>query len=110
MPSVPNQFLITIKKTPVTGSTYLQIKKDEWIAASRVLTPSGFQLFLYLANIQNGYKDWELSKVAVSKEFGFSGKTYDRAKANLIEHGYLVPVDSVHYDFFTSPKDKNVPT
>lgn len=109
--AVANQFLITIRKTPIVkgqGQSYLAILSKEWIAASKKLSPSAFQLFLYLADKQNGYENWELSKVAVTKTFGFSDKTYSRAVKELIEERYLVQVDGVKYDFFTVPLDKNV--
>ena len=108
--AVPNQLIITIVKTPIEkgkGQSFLSILSDEWIAASRVLSPSGFQLYLYLADKQNGYQ-WELSKAAITRIFGFSDKTYSRAKSELIEHGYLVQDQGVKYSFYTTPRDKNV--
>lgn len=108
--AVPNQLIVTIVKTPIEkgkGQSFLSILSNEWIAASRSLSPSGFQLYLYLADKQNGYH-WELSKVAITKTFGFSDKTYDRAKKELMEKGYLIQDQGVKYSFYTTPQDKNV--
>jgi len=43
--AVANQFLITIRKTPIVkgqGQSYLAILSKEWIAASKKLSPSAF--------------------------------------------------------------------
>lgn len=102
MPS-PNQFFINIDSSPVTGTKYLTIQNDEWQEASRILSPSGFQLYLYLASIQHGYKGWELSKEHATKLLGFSSKTYARAVADLQENHYLTNLGKNHYSFTTRP-------
>ena len=109
--AVANQYLISIQKTPIIKGEkggYLAIKTDEWIEASKILSPSAFQLFLYLADKQNGYKDWQLSREVVCGLFGFSAKTYNRAAKELVEKGYLKQQKGVRYLFFTMPLDKNV--
>lgn len=56
---------------------------------------------MYLASIQDGFKNWVLSKVLVQQALGFSDSTYKRAKSDLVSHGYLVDRGGNHLDFYT---------
>lgn len=50
------------------------ISNEDWMAASRNLTPSGFQMYLWLIRHDESFNN-ELSKQA----FNASGSSYDRA-------------------------------
>jgi hypothetical protein len=89
--AVANQWLIDIYTPKVKdGEKFLMIKTADLVEAMKRLNPSELKLYVYLANIKDGYRGWELSSKAVTKMFSFSDKTYDRARDGLVNKGYLV--------------------
>lgn len=99
--TVPNQQFIDIHKDKLSPGHFTSINIETWQSAYKELTPSGFGLYMYLASIQDGFKNWALSKVLVQQALGFSETTYKRAKSDLFSHGYLVDRGGNHLDFYT---------
>lgn len=99
MAGYPNQIKIVIEKSPVDKRRGYSItdKIDEEIAF-QVLNAGAFKLWRYCARNADGYSFW-LSPKAVSS--GMKKDQYHKAKKELIEVGYLVPVkeDSNIYIF-----------
>ena len=99
MASFPNQSKIIIQKSQVDKRRGYSItdKVDEDIA-SQTLNAGAFKLWRYCARNADGYSFW-LSPKAVSS--GIKKDQYYKAKQELIEVGYLVPIkeDSNIYVF-----------
>lgn len=97
----PNQKVVIINK-PNYENNYLSIGNDEWVDASKKLSPNSFKLYLYLASNKDGYK-MALSKQAVMNLLDISKDSYIRGVKDLIEHQYLVNIKGNNYNFFTTP-------
>ena len=103
MVSYPNQSIVTIHKEPYYQD-FMQVGKDEWMAAFADLARGSFGLYLYLCGNMNNYK-LALSSVAVQQAIGVSDSTYRRAKEELLEKGYLIMVENEHnLHFYPSPQ------
>ena len=103
MTRYPNQRMVTVFKENC-DSDFLQVKNSEWQAASSVLkTYSAFKLYLYFASNKNGYTI-ALSPVAINEAIGVCENTYRSAFKELLEVGYLRPVEGRKnmYTFHTS--------
>ena len=90
--SVPNQERIIVKKSKTNkDNLYLCANLEALQEAMTIIkNSSALKLWLYLVKNQNGY-EFELSQVDCQK-WGISRSSYYRAKNELIELGYLVPV------------------
>lgn len=108
MASAPNQQFVDIHRTQPSLKGHLSINTNEWNQAFQILSPSGFGLYLYLADKPLNTKGWLLSKAAVMNQLNFSEASYKRAKKDLIDHGYLVDKGRNHFDFFTTPSKEPV--
>ena len=102
--SVPNQCITKTKKTK-PQKDFLIISNEDWMAASRDLTPSGFQMYLWLIRHDESFNN-ELSKQAFIKDFNASGSSYDRAWKELRDKKYAVQKEkgSNIYYVYTSPQ------
>lgn len=85
--SVPNQKIITIVKTNMIPP-FLQVNENDWQEAFRRLSPSGFGLYLYLAQNSNGYH-LEYSPTAISNSGLMSKGTATKARQELEREGYI---------------------
>lgn len=105
--SVPNQKTVFIRKPNYVSEneSFLMVGKQEWIEAYNRLAPASFALYLYLAGNNDGYK-LELSQAAVEKEIRISRASYDRAKKELLDKGYLVQTCGNVYEFHTKLKSE----
>lgn len=105
--SVPNQKIVFIRKPNYVSEneSFLMVGKQEWIEAYNRLAPASFALYLYLAGNNDGYR-LELSQTAVEKEIRISRASYDRAKKELIDKGYLVQAYGNVYEFHTKLKSE----
>lgn len=83
-----NQKTVTIHKEKY-HQDFLQVGKDEWMAAYDKLPRGAFGLYLYLCGNMNGYR-LGLSSAAVQDALGVSDSTYRRAIESLLEEGYLI--------------------
>lgn len=101
MVTVPNQKVIHINKD-LHGS-FIQLVIDDMAEAARLLTPSAFKLYLYLAGNKPGY-DMALSPADFEAVYGVKVGTYRKAVTELIEKGYLVNKSGNVWDFFTKRK------
>ncbi len=97
----PNQKIIHINK-PDYKSNYLTIGIDEWIDASKNLTPNTFKLYLYLASNANDYK-FALSRQDVMEKLGMSKDSYLRATRELGDKKYITLDKGNLYNFITVP-------
>lgn len=106
--TVPNQRIIHIHREKVS-SNFLQIKKENWYAANKDLTPFGLQVYLYLAGNADGY-DLALSSADAETNAGIKHSTFYKYIDILVEKGYLVQKKegSNVYDFYEVPKGKEV--
>ena len=102
--SVPNQSITKTKKTK-PQKDFLIISNEDWMAASRNLTPSGFQMYLWLIRHDESFNN-ELSKQAFIKDFNASGSSYDRAWKELKDKKYAIQKEkgSNIYYIYTSPQ------
>jgi len=78
------------------------------VAALKELSTSGLEgraikLWLCLASNQDGY-EFELSPAYIQKEWGFTDSTFKRAKSDLIDAHYLVPLPNGNYEFYEYPQ------
>jgi hypothetical protein len=106
--TVPNQKVISISgKAPCdTNNLYAKINKEAMFAAIQNLTPSNFEVWLYLASQQNNYT-FAFSPSAVSDETGIKKSTLQEGIRVLIRERYLIPrgEKSNVYDFYELPKE-----
>ena len=102
MVSYPNQSIVTIHKEPYYQD-FMQVGKDEWMAAFADFSPGSFGLYLYLCGNMNNYK-LALSSVAVQQALGVSDSTYRRAKEELLEKGYLIAEEGNKHKLHFYPK------
>lgn len=96
-----NQNIVRINK-PKYKRDFLQIGIDEWQEASKVLTPSAFKIYLYLASNMNGF-DLALSKQDIKNQLGISFTRFYEAITLLKKHHYLCEDRKNHLQFFVSP-------
>lgn len=85
--SVPNQKIVKTKKTK-PSSDFLLISNHDWIEASKILSPAGFQMYLWLIRHDTNFTN-EVSRQAFINDFNSSESTYKRAWKDLKEKGYL---------------------
>ena len=107
--TVPNQKVVHVNrdmpdKNKKEGN-FLLVKKENWYAANKDLSPYGLQLYLYLAGNKDGF-DLALSQEAAELEVGIKKTTFHAYVKEMIAKGYLVPrkENSNIYDFYEIPK------
>lgn len=105
--SVTNQ-LITRTKKEKPQKDFLMISNKDWIEASKNLSPSGFQMYLWLIRHDGSFNN-ELSKQAFINDFGVNESTYKRAWKELKDNGYAVQSaeGSNIYYIYASPTGGN---
>ena len=103
--SVPNQNITKTTKTK-PQKDFLLISNEDWIAASKNLTPSGFKMYLWLIRHDESFTN-ELSKQAFISDFNVSGSAYEKAWKELKDKGYAIPKEkgSNIYYIYTKPKE-----
>lgn len=74
------------------------LKWEDYIAAARELSPSGLNLYMYLAKNQDNYELWFSSK-DYCKTFNVVDKTFRNARNELIQKGYLKFGENNHVYF-----------
>lgn len=100
--TVANQKVIVVHRDK-PKSDFLQIKKENWYAANKDLTPFGLQLYLYLAGNRDGY-ELALSQEAAFNDAGITKTTFHKYVNMLMDKGYLVLRHGNVYDFYEIPK------
>lgn len=86
--SVPNQSILFIEKPNTTMPPFLQVSYDDWQTAYRLLSPSAFCIYLYLAQNANGYK-FEYSPTAIENTGMMKKGTAIKARQELERMGYI---------------------
>lgn len=104
MITFPNQNIVRINKQTYKRD-FLQIGIDEWQEASKVLTPSAFKIYLYLASNKNGF-DLALSKQDIKNQLGISFTRFYEAITLLKKHHYLCEDRKNHLQFFLTPNQE----
>ena len=84
---------------------YTTINLDAMNQAMNTLRGEHFKLWLYLNKNQEGY-EFDLSQKAC-EAWGLKKDTYHKAKASLVEAGYLVPIDDTTLQFYEFPQSQN---
>lgn len=97
MATAPNQRIINVHRKKYK-TNFLQIGNEEWQEACRKLTPSGFQIYLYLASNCNNFQ-LSLSQKAIEEQLGIKKTAYHTAIKQLEELGYIRLVKGNLYEF-----------
>ena len=87
---------------------YLAIDCQALATAARLLTPSGFKLYLYLASNQNNYEK-DYSPRDFSNVYGLSVDAARRAPADLVKCGYIIE-ENGKLNFYETPHDPPLTT
>ena len=101
MYSFPNQNFIQIHKQSYSRD-FLQIGISEWQKACRVLTPSAFKIYLYLASNADGFR-MALSKQDIKDKLDISFSRFYESIALLRRMKYICCSGSNQFHFFLSP-------
>lgn len=94
MKTVPNQRIIKIKKEPTDKEHKYTMNNLNALneALEQLDTKGGFKLYMYLAKNQNNY-ELALSSADIKECCGLAYTAYTTAFKELIDKGYLVPVN-----------------
>ena len=87
--NIPNQYHLYIKKPEKYDTAFYIGNRENTNEAFRVLSKSGFGLYMWLLENQANY-DFDLFSTKVQKDLGFCARTYDNAVAELKKNNYLV--------------------
>lgn len=98
--SYSNQKILRIVK-PKYEREFLQVGITEWQNAYKVLTPSAFAIYLYLASNTNGFC-LELSQKAIENSLGIKKTAYFEAVKQLEGKGYIQPISGNMFCFLLS--------
>lgn len=96
--SFPNQNKVVIKKRKTEGEPFIMLEQKDMWQAVKILTYSAYKLYLYINQNCDEFEFW-LSPKHVQEITGISKSSFDRAKAELIEKGYLVQKGNTFYSF-----------
>ena len=98
--SYSNQKILRIVK-PKYEREFLQVGITEWQNAYKVLTPSAFAIYLYLASNADGFC-LELSQKAIENSLGIKKTAYFEAVQQLESKGYIQPISGNMFYFLLS--------
>lgn len=105
----PNQKIISIscKAACDKEHLYAKINKEALLQAMQKLTPTNFEVWLYLASQQNNYT-FAFSPAAVTEETGLKKSALQEGIRVLIKEKYLIQREdnSNIYDFYELPKEE----
>lgn len=90
----PNQWQIKVVK-PKPKPQFTSIEDRYGYPAMQELTGNSFKLYFYLSGNKNAY-EFALSPKAVMRMTGMSKSSYDRAKKELVDKGYLINYHDVY--------------
>lgn len=101
--SVPNQKVVKVHKKKMTKD-FVQVHKEDMIAARKVLEYSGVYLYFILAGNADSYS-FALSPKDIEKYYAMPASTCRDQIRKLIKAGYLVQQreGSNVYDFYETP-------
>lgn len=99
----PKQKIVKVHKEVCNKENlYATINLEAMSKSAMDLDAGAFKLWVYFAKNQNNY-EFALSSKDANDTFGLKKKQYDNAVAELIEKGYLVQVEGLHYTFNEIP-------
>ena len=98
--SYSNQKILRIVK-PKYEREFLQVGITEWQNAYKVLTPSAFAIYLYLASNADGFC-LELSQKAIEDALGIKKTAYFEAVKQLEGKGYIQPISGNMFYFLSA--------
>lgn len=105
----PNQKIISIsgKAACDKQNLYARINKEALLTAMQKLTPTNFEVWLYLASQQNNYT-FAFSPAAIQKETGLKKSALQEGIRVLTSEKYLVQRNdnSNIYDFYEIPREE----
>ena len=102
--SYSNQKILRIVK-PKYEREFLQVGITEWQNAYKVLTPSAFAIYLYLASNADGFC-LELSQKAIENSLGIKKTAYFDAIKQLEKESYILPIGNNEFIFQTAKSAK----
>ena len=106
----PNQLVATIQREQLDTKNFVMINESSIASAMKALTPTEFQVWMYLAKNKNGI-EWEISPQDACNQWGIKISSFHKAITTLKKCGYLVPKDDTtktKYWFYEVPKEKQV--
>lgn len=96
----PKQKIVKVNKQVCNKENlYATINLEAMSKSAIDLDAGAFKLWVYFAKNQNNY-EFALSSKDANDTFGLKKKQYDNAVAELIEKGYLVQTEGLHYTFY----------
>lgn len=99
----PKQKIVKVNKQVCNKENlYATINLEAMSKSAIDLDAGAFKLWVYFAKNQNNY-EFALSSKDANDTFGLKKKQYDNAVAELIEKGYLVQTEGLHYTFNEVP-------
>lgn len=107
--TVQNQRIISIsgKEACDKDHLYARVNKAALLKAMQELTPTNFEVWLYLASQANNYT-FAFSPAAVTEETGIKKSSLQEGIRVLIKEKYLIPRadNSNIYDFYELPREE----
>lgn len=107
--TTPNQRIISItgKEVCDKNNLYAKVNKKALLKAMKQLTPTNFEVWLYLASQQNNYT-FAFSPSAIQEETGIKRSSLQEGVRVLIKEKYLIPRadNSNVYDFYELPREE----
>lgn len=99
----PKQKIVKVNKEVCNKQNlYATINLEAMSKSAIDLDAGAFKLWVYFAKNQNNY-EFALSSKDANETFGLKKKQYDNAVAELIEKGYLVQTEGLHFTFNEVP-------
>ena len=107
--TVQNQRIISIsgKEACDKDHLYARVNKAALLKAMQELTPTNFEVWLYLASQKNNYT-FAFSPAVVTEETGIKKSSLQEGIRVLIKEKYLIPRadNSNIYDFYELPREE----
>ena len=92
--------LSDIKHKEKTSEQFLQpVNWAPLKEAMRLLSGNGFKLYMYLLSWE-GKDKYEFSPAGIAKETKMSDEGARKARNELVQKGFLMPIDSNYLEFF----------
>lgn len=102
-PIIYDQNKVVVKKRKTEGEPFIMLEQKDMWQAVKSLTFSAYKLYLYINQNCDDFEFW-LSPKHVQEITGMSKSSFDRAKNELKEKGYLVEKGNTYYSF-SNPED-----
>lgn len=80
---------------------------EEIREAAKKLTPSGFKLYLYFVENEDGW-EFNFSPKDFMRSYNVAESTFRNAKHELIDKGYIIEEKNNHFVFYSNPEDNQL--